>query len=102
MTAIKATWTNGQVVLDGQVDWPEGLRLFIEPDPSGLHPSLADRDGTLTPGEIEEILAAMDQMEPLEMSDAELAAWEADRRAQKEWEKAHFEKRAEKLRGIWE
>jgi hypothetical protein len=26
MDAIRATWKNGQVVLDGPVDWPDGSR----------------------------------------------------------------------------
>jgi hypothetical protein len=56
----------------------------------------------MSPEEIQQVLAAMDQMEPLQMTDAELAAWEADRRARREAEKARFFEHAEKLRGMWE
>jgi hypothetical protein len=46
--------------------------------------------------------SAMDQMEPLQMTDAELAAWEAERQARKDREKADFFKQAEKLQRMWE
>jgi hypothetical protein len=29
MSSVKATWLNGQIVLEGQADWPEGSRLVI-------------------------------------------------------------------------
>ena len=29
MSAIKATWKNGQVLLDGPADWPDGRRLVV-------------------------------------------------------------------------
>jgi acyl-CoA reductase-like NAD-dependent aldehyde dehydrogenase len=44
----------------------------------------------------------MEKIEPFEMTDAERAAIEADRQARKEWEKAHFDERGDKLRRIWE
>jgi hypothetical protein len=31
---IKATWKNGQVVLDSSADWPEGSRLIILEEPA--------------------------------------------------------------------
>ena len=100
MNTTKATWTNGQIVLDSPVDWPEGLRLSIEPDQSQA-PGVGD-EGAMTPEEIARTLAAMDQVEPLEMTDEERAAWEAERQDRKEWEKAHFAEHAEKLRRMWE
>jgi hypothetical protein len=96
MSAVRATWKNGQIVLDGPVAWPEGLRLVIEPEPAG-----AGDDTPLTAEEIARTLAAMDKVEPFDMTDEERAALEAERRARKEWEKAHFAERAEKLRGMW-
>jgi hypothetical protein len=32
MNTIKATWKNGQVVLDSNADWPEGRRLVVLED----------------------------------------------------------------------
>lgn len=31
MNAIKAVWTNGQIVPAESVDWPEGSELIVEP-----------------------------------------------------------------------
>lgn len=47
-------------------------------------------------------LAAMDRIEPLEMTDAEHAAWEAERQARKQREKAAFAEHAEVLRRMWQ
>ncbi len=35
MNAIRATWTNGQIVPAEPVDWPEGAQLLVEPVPAG-------------------------------------------------------------------
>jgi len=34
MNAIRATWTNGQIVPAEPVDWPEGSELLVEPLPT--------------------------------------------------------------------
>ena len=56
----------------------------------------------MTPEEIARALAALDTIEPFDLSDAERAALEADRQARREWEKAQFDEHAAKLRRIWE
>ena len=33
MKALSAIWHNGQVVLDGRADWPEGCRLVVQENP---------------------------------------------------------------------
>jgi hypothetical protein len=55
----------------------------------------------LGPEEIARVLATMDQIQPLELSDEERATLHADRQARKEWEKAHFDEHADKLRSMW-
>ena len=103
MNAVKATWKDGQIVLDAPVAWTDGLRLVIEPEQPLLEPAGAPDDDTpMTPKEIARTLAAMDKVEPLDMTEDERAAWEAERRARKEWEKAHFAERADKLQRMWE
>ncbi len=52
--------------------------------------------------EIARTLAAMDRIEPFDLTDAEQAEIAAQRQAHKEWEKAHFYERAERLRRMWE
>jgi hypothetical protein len=85
MTTIKATVRNGRIEVDEPLDLPDGTVLQIPvPDDSSR------ADDEMSPDEIQRILDAMDRMQPLQMTDAELAAWEADRQARKEAEKAHF------------
>jgi hypothetical protein len=55
----------------------------------------------MSPEEIARTLAAMDQMAPFEMTDAERAAWEAERQSRKDRDKAQFAEHAEKLRRMW-
>ncbi len=103
MDVVGATWKNGQIVLDSPVDWPEGLRLSVEPASAQAEPTSErdDRD-TLSPEEIAHILAVMDEFEPVEMMPEELKAWQAERAARKAWEKAHFFEHSEELRRMWE
>jgi hypothetical protein len=102
MSVVRATWRNGQVVLDGPVTWAEGMRLVVEPEQAPELPAANGQDDSMTPEEIAHTLAAMDKIEPLNLTDDERAAWDAERRARKEWEKAHFAEHADKLRGQWE
>ena len=96
MNTIKGIVRNGRIEVDEPLGLPEGTVLEI-PMPGDI-----GADDAMSPKEIEQVLAAMDRMEPLRMTDAELAAWEADRRARKEWENAHFRERADKLQRMWE
>jgi hypothetical protein len=59
-------------------------------------------DAPLTPDEIARTLAAMDKMEPFEMTEEEGTGLAADWLARREWDKAHFDTHAEKLRNACE
>jgi hypothetical protein len=98
MSTLKGMIRHGQVILTKPTDLPDGTEVEILP--VGL--SSVDEEGPMTPDEIARTLAAMDKIEPFEMSDAESMAIEADRQARKAWEKAHFDEHADRLRRIWE
>ena len=98
MTMIKAVVRGGRIEVDEPLDLPDGTVLQI-PVPGDAERTA---DDAMSAEEIQRVLAAMDRMEPLQMSDAELAAWEADRQARREREKALFLERAEKLQRMWE
>jgi hypothetical protein len=98
MTTIRAVVRGGRLEVDEPLDLPDGTVLQI-PVPTDAERTA---DGPMTADEIRQVLAAMDRMQPLQMTEAELAAWEADRQAHKEREKAHFLERAEKLQRMWE
>jgi hypothetical protein len=104
-----ATYRDGNVVLDGPVDWPNGTRIEVvqvgahatngTPPATGVRQELLDAlndpdryglDESLwpqTPQEIELLLQRMDAAEPLRMAPDELAAMEAAREAEKERQK---------------
>jgi hypothetical protein len=98
MTTIKATIKGRRLELDVPPDWPDGTEVEIHPldqGTNGVHDAMS-------PDEIASTLAAMDRVVPFEMTEAEEAAWEAERQACREREKAQFAEHAEKLRRQWE
>ncbi len=101
MTPVTAIVRNGRLELPRPIDLPDGTAIQIWlPEPGETDAVAADEP--MTADEIARTLAAMERIEPFEMTGEERAALEADRRARKEWEKAHFDERAEKVRRAWE
>jgi len=98
MSTLKGIIRNGQVIVIGPTDLPDGTEVEILP----VGPSAVDDQAQMTPDEIARTLAAMEKIEPFEMTEAERAAIKADRQARKEWEKAHFDEHADRLRRTWE
>jgi hypothetical protein len=95
---IRATVKGGRLEADVPTDWPDGTEVEIYPVQSGT----PDDAGRMSAGEIAQTLAAMDLVEPLDITDAERAAWEAERDDRIQGEKARFAEHAESLRRIWE
>jgi hypothetical protein len=102
MKALMGTVHNGQIVADQPIEWPEGCRVVIEPAANEEALGIREEDWPTDQEGIARLLALMDQIEPLEMTPEEEAAWRADRKAHKEWEKANFEKRARRLEELFE
>ena len=98
MTTIKATIKGGRLEVDAPADWPDGTEVEIHP----LEHSGTIGSEIMSPEEINKTLAAIDLMEPFDVSADEQASWDADRKARKEREKAEFAEHAEKLRRAWE
>jgi hypothetical protein len=76
MNEISGTFRNGEVVLDGPADWPEGCRLRIAPEPT-------ESDVPETAEQIEDWLRWYRALEPLEFTpgeEAALAEWRQRRR----------------------
>jgi hypothetical protein len=102
MILVKGVIRNGRVEVEGPINLPDGSEVTITGHPNGAFVGLADNGDPMTPQEIAATLEAMDKIEPFDMTDEERAAWDAERQARKDWEKAHFEEHAEKLRRSWE
>jgi len=98
---LTGTWKNGQVILDGPADWPEGCRVVV------IRESLSDSLGTTgdeqagDPESIARWIAAFDAIPPLEMTREEEAEWRAAREAQKAFEIARFEERARRIEALF-
>jgi len=73
MNAIKATWTNGQILPAEPVDWPEGSELLVEPITQSEKIGLDESEWRDDAQSIANWVAWVDTIEPLAMSDAERA-----------------------------
>ena len=98
MTMITGTVKDGRLEVSVPADWPDGTEVEIHPLESHL---MAEAEA-LTAAGIAETLAAMDRVQPFEMSDDEQAAWEAQRRAERGRDKRQFAEHAERLRRMWD
>jgi hypothetical protein len=86
MSAITGVMRNGQVVLDGPADLPEGTRVEVVPvGPARLAWGLREEDWPTTPEGIAALVARMEQVEPLLLSSEEEAGWKAGLKAQREY-----------------
>ncbi len=90
---LKGVVKGGRVELIRPLDLPDGAEVEVHAPES---------DAPMTPEEIAAALARMDAFEPVEWTDEERAAWDAERQARKEREKATFFERAERLRRMWD
>jgi len=71
---LKGVIRNGRVEVDEPIDLPEGTEVLVTSGAAGL-----DDDSPLPPEEVARVLAAMHQLQPLEIPDdvaADLDAWE--------------------------
>jgi hypothetical protein len=94
MTTLRATVRDGRLELNVPADWPDGIEVEIHPL------SQMARADAMSPEEISATLAAMDRIEPSELTETEEAAWDRDQQAGGRAEKARFVEEAERLRGI--
>ena len=94
INVIRTTIHHGRLELSVPADWPDGAEVEIRPVPMD--------DDEMSADEIARVLAAMDAAVPLDLSEEERAAMEAERRTRKAWEIARFEERGERVRKVWE
>jgi hypothetical protein len=76
---IKGVIRNGRVEVAEPINLPDGSEVTISSHANGKSPVLSDNDLPMTASEIAATLAAMDKVEPFEMTDEDRAdadAWE--------------------------
>jgi hypothetical protein len=100
MNAIQSVVKNGRVEVDAPPDWPDGTPVRVELGLTGQ--AEYDDESLETPEEIEAWLRWYHSLEPIVMTPEEEAAWEADRRIQKEFDIANAAERDRRIEGIFE
>jgi hypothetical protein len=85
MEKALATFRNGQVEFDQDVDWPEGTRLEIVPAVQSL--GLPESEWPETEEEKKAWLDWLKNLEPFDMTPDERSAFENDLRTSKETQK---------------
>jgi ssDNA-binding replication factor A large subunit len=102
MAVIKAIVKDGRLEFDVPLDWPDGTEVIVRPACDEETFGIREEDWPKTSEAVAEWLKWFDSLEPLVFTDEERAAWATARKDQKEFEKATFTQRAEKLRRVWE
>ena len=109
METVLGTYRDGQVILEREVDWPNGASLEVRLGTSADAASRRDReelcyDGSKPPGtpeEIEEWLKWFDSIEPFDMTPEEEARIEADLQEFNEFNKQAVRKQWDDLEKLF-
>jgi hypothetical protein len=83
VNAVKATWTNGQILPAEPVDWPEGSELVVEPVNGAASIGLTESEWREDGNSIAEWEKWVRSVQPLEYTDeerAELASYREQHR----------------------
>lgn len=78
MSTIKATWKNGQVLLDGPADWPEGRCLVVTEERPASIPFMTEEEQSDDPEAVERWVEELRALPGLTMTpeqEAEMTAW---------------------------
>jgi hypothetical protein len=76
MKAIKAKWTNGEIVPAEPVDWPDGTDLLVEPEPASKKIGLDESKWRDSPEALGDWEAWIKTIEPLEYTEEEREEFE--------------------------
>jgi hypothetical protein len=103
MAAIRGTYLNGQIVLDGPppADWPDGAEVRVELAATNGPLGARDDDRPPTPEEIADTLAKMDQVQGPFLSPEDEAAWQQARAEQKAWEISNWDKHNKEIEDLF-
>ena len=97
MNAIKATWTNGQILPAEPVNWPEGSQLLVEPMPAFEKIGMDESEWRDDPQSIAEWIAAVDKIEPMIWAEGEREEYERYREASRKFNIEAVRKQMEQM-----
>lgn len=101
LTSIRTTVHERRIDVPAPEELPDGTEVAVEVIPVGARIGLDESEWDDSPEAIEDWNRWLDSLEPLLFTEEELANLEADKKAQKEWEKRHFFEHADKLANSW-
>jgi hypothetical protein len=98
MHAIKATWTNGQILPLEPVDWPEGSELLVEPIVTREEIiGMSEEEWRDDPESIAAWIAAVEKIQPFVWAEGEREEYERYRQESREFNIAAVRKQMEAL-----
>src|SRR3954466_13090712 len=98
MNAIKATWTNGHIVLAEPVDWPEGSQLLVESIEANDAPvGMTEAEWRDDPESIARWIAAVEKIEPLIWAEGEEEEYERYREKSRQFNIEAVRKQMEEM-----
>ena len=68
MSTIRARWHNGQVVLEREVDWPEGRQLVVTEELPADIDFMTEEEQSDDPAAIEQWVKEVEALPPLTMT----------------------------------
>jgi hypothetical protein len=84
MSSVRATWTNGQIVPTGPIDWPDGSELIVESIAPAGRVGLTDDEWRDDPESIAAWVASVERIEPLVWAAGEREDYECFRSKQRQ------------------
>jgi hypothetical protein len=102
MTTIRTTVHDRRIEVPAPDDLPDGTDVVVDVVSASEKLGLDESAWDDSPEGIAQWLAWLDTLQPLILSDQELAEIEADRQARQQWEKQQFVDHADQLARQWE
>lgn len=102
MTTIRTIVQDRRIEIPAPDDLADGTEVVIELTPASEKTGVDEDEWDDSPEGIERWIKAVNALEPLILTEQEVAAIEADRLARKQWEKDHFFEYSDKLAKLWE
>ena len=102
MTSIRTTVHDRRIEVPAPDDLPDGTDVVVAVVRASEKIGLDESEWDDSPEGIAQWLAWLDTLQPLILSDQELAEIEADRQARRQWEKQQFVDHADRLAREWE
>ncbi len=96
MTPVNAVVRNGKIEIAAPIEFTDGTEVRVWLDVA------AQDEGPMSPDEIERTLAAMNQVQPLEITDEERQQWQSALGHQNAHDVGASESRVAKLLSHWE